>query len=102
MILWSFWFRGTAIAVEFLLQRDRGGSQRPTVTNHGDNRQICYSGFLTAIAGPLQQKCDRCCGRRESESAAKLSYFPTAARLLLLRKDRGGGKVTAAVKGLIQ
>ncbi|MCE3050537.1 hypothetical protein HAX54_047454, partial [Datura stramonium] len=47
------------------LQRDCYHGRRPAVIDKESNRWIHNGGVLTAIAGSLQQKCDRCNGRRE-------------------------------------
>ncbi|MCD7448278.1 hypothetical protein HAX54_040391, partial [Datura stramonium] len=37
--------------------------RRPAITDKESNRWIRRGGVLTAIAGLLQHKCDRCSGR---------------------------------------
>ncbi|MCD7450013.1 hypothetical protein HAX54_002890, partial [Datura stramonium] len=63
----SYWFWGTAVVVRHLLKRDHGDDRSSALTNRVINCWILHNGVLTAVAGILQRKSDRCSGRRESE-----------------------------------
>ncbi|MCD7465419.1 hypothetical protein HAX54_001259 [Datura stramonium] len=55
-------YKETAATLEKSLQQDSYHGRKPTVTDQESNHCMCCGGVLTAIAGLLQRKCDRCSG----------------------------------------